>query len=644
MPERKKGFTRLEAFLIIVIVLVAAVTSGAYTYTSILQNQQQISHEQSLSIQTATAGKFGFEKDCSFLIFADGSMIYAENCDTGVIAYSGTVASTIVNEAINALTSGGRIFIKAGTYVFTTTPISLPTGDEAAIGTTSNSNIELYGEGNSTILRAGTNMNGAILGVANVGGWYVHDLQVDGNRMHQSAVGDSAPGLIGMEFYGTNHVRIERCYVHDNKTYGIYVTDYGSDVVSGNYLLDNLSNNLDIYAGPNGGSDYLVQGNIVVGSSDVGLDISGYDASTYISNVVCTGNIVERADLGLDPWGLNSGVGISAGDTGPARNVTISDNQVYGAARAISDGGVTAAYPSYDVQVLGNLVGESTGIGIHADFYTRTTLIEGNYVNLPRASGGALAIVTEPSAVDASIVGNDVNASATSGDLLYIRSPSGLIESNYVEGGGGTSIKVYGQQTLVADNVVKDPGYTGIEVETGADGAQIIGNSVYAPRGSSGGALIYVYSMYDSISANRVRSAPSNGGGIRLASSAVGVFVTDNDVRNNTAPYQIQDGGEKTVIENNAGYNPIGYISSPISSGGITLVDSGSSSTWTSGTTYTNWESPKTLYISGGRVTAIVVDGQVLYTTATSVSITLQPGDTFSITFSSAPTIKVFGQ
>ena len=131
--------------------------------------------------------------------------------------------------------------------------------------------------------------------------------------------------------------------------------------------------------------------------------------------------------------------------------------------------------------------------------------------------------------------------------------------------------------------------------------------------------------------------------GIDIAgSNVVNAVISNNQF--NTVTTKITDLGTSTRIYTNLGYNSLGHITNPISSAGNTLVDSGSSATWVSGRTYTNSESPKVLYISGGVVTAIVFDGTTLYTSATTCSIILQPGDTFSVTFSSAPKIVVFAQ
>jgi hypothetical protein len=119
----------------------------------------------------------------------------------------------------------------------------------------------------------------------------------------------------------------------------------------------------------------------------------------------------------------------------------------------------------------------------------------------------------------------------------------------------------------------------------------------------------------------------------------------------------ISDVGAETSIYTNPGYNPVGYISSNFIYNGTSfnyIVDAGgawcnlgNSSTWESSKTYTNVESPKTLEIVAGSVTVIAKNGQTIGTGTSAtipIEITLQPRDTFSITFSKAPMINVIGQ
>ena len=127
-----------------------------------------------------------------------------------------------------------------------------------------------------------------------------------------------------------------------------------------------------------------------------------------------------------------------------------------------------------------------------------------------------------------------------------------------------------------------------------------------------------------------------------MAAGVNGAILANNQLISCSTP--IADSGVSTVIYNNTGYNPVGIINNPFRGNNHVLLDlGGDNATWSSAATYTNWESPKTLYISGGTVTAVVQNGQTIFS-ATGCTVILQPSDTFSITFSSVPTIKVEGQ
>ena len=119
-----------------------------------------------------------------------------------------------------------------------------------------------------------------------------------------------------------------------------------------------------------------------------------------------------------------------------------------------------------------------------------------------------------------------------------------------------------------------------------------------------------------------------------------------NDVRQCNYPINIST-GTGTIIEGNPGYNPKGYITNPLPASGNYLVDSGTNASFVSTTTYTCSQSPKTVYIEGGTVSAVIHNGRTLATVTSatsSITLNLRPGDTFSVTFSIAPTINVMGQ
>jgi len=58
---------------------------------------------------------------CSYIVYREDDTYYADACFKGGTDYSGSDAATVIQSAINALTDGGKIFIKEGTYNLTST-------------------------------------------------------------------------------------------------------------------------------------------------------------------------------------------------------------------------------------------------------------------------------------------------------------------------------------------------------------------------------------------------------------------------------------------------------------------------------------------------------------------------------------------
>jgi hypothetical protein len=77
----------------------------------------------------------------SYIVFIKGDKCYAKNGMTGHIEFGPGDAATVIQSAINALTSGGKIFIKAGTYVISNVVII------------NQSNLFFVGEYGATILK-----------------------------------------------------------------------------------------------------------------------------------------------------------------------------------------------------------------------------------------------------------------------------------------------------------------------------------------------------------------------------------------------------------------------------------------------------------------------------------------------------------
>lgn len=275
-----------------------------------------------------------------------------------------TDASTVIQQAIDALTSGGKIFIKEGTYLINT---SIQLGN----------NITLQGEGESTILRGNSESLLKIL----VNDWVngnnhitLRDFQIDGNRIATLA------GDHGIEFRRMTDCTIENLHIHHTGCCGIvlylacsrnwilnneidhYYDDSGivaygeeTDLCYDNKIVNNV-----IHDGGNWGIsfysayDYLVVGNTVRDASTSGI-IGAAARRTVIGS-----NFVEVCGEGINLCGSDN---------------SILDNKCFSS--TIGDG-IKLPFWCSSTQIIGNRVYGNAGSGINLDQAT----VDGTLVSL----------------------------------------------------------------------------------------------------------------------------------------------------------------------------------------------------------------------------------------------------------------------
>src|SRR5262249_41488815 len=95
---------------------------------------------------------------------------------------------------------------------------------------------------------------------------------------------------------------------------------------------------------------------------------------------------------------------------------------------------------------------------------------------------------------------------------------------------------------------------------------------------------------------------------IEMAGSSKNWHIADNflDHNKNNSPFPVT--ADSTVIDN-SGYNPVGPIANPWNAGGDLTNNGGGDFNPTSGQRYIVRQSPKTIIITGGKVTGIEIDG-----------------------------------
>jgi len=148
----------------------------------------------------------------SFLIWKDGSTYYAKNGTTQEIQYSGTNATTVINNAISSIPTGGLVFLCDGTYNI-----------DGTINVVEKLNINIFGESWETKINLTQNSNTDMMKIVNSNFTTIKSLYLQGNR-------DSQTSGRGIVVNGSERVLIERCLFYEIKQTAIYIS--GTDTRS----------------------------------------------------------------------------------------------------------------------------------------------------------------------------------------------------------------------------------------------------------------------------------------------------------------------------------------------------------------------------------------------------------------------------
>ncbi len=132
---------------------------------------------------------------------------------------------------------------------------------------------------------------------------------------------------------------------------------------------------------------------------------------------------------------------------------------------------------------------------------------------------------------------------------------------------------------------------------------------------------------------NQLGNPIEMAGGSKQWHIAGNFFAQNHD--NRPAPL-----GVDAIVVGNSGYNPVGIIPTPWHLSGDLMNAAGGSPGPASGKSYTVRQTPKTVIVTGGKVSEIAIDGAP---TGVSTGVfKLGIGETIAVTYSSAPTTRVW--
>lgn len=623
--------------------------------------------------QTATiSGAFPLEKGCSFLIFTDGTTTYAQNCDTSAIAYSGlsTSSDTVINSAIAALTSGGRIFVKAGSYQLS----------GQVVGAVSN--VVLAGEGVATRFTLVTAFTHNIMTISG-SNWKLQDFKIEATNQTKGL------SLVGLSIVGSN-TTVSGLTIHNVDHCNIYVISGGNNLVQGNFLTDAYDDGICV---ANAAYDVVITGNFI-------NQATNRNCISIVSsaNVTVTNNIAIGCVYGLAVENLGAG---------PVRGLHSSNNQWlnnnYGIVIYPANGGVESAD---DFSSVGDVITSALYNGIWVQSGKGISIVGDSISTV-----GSHGIYIASGVISTQIESNLINSTYLAGIYLATSAADVLINGNtFMNNGGTASYGAISSQTTVnnvtvTNNMIRYPQLTGspygislsgtnlvvdsntIRMQTPGDGIFLSGtttgfsvsnNKIYGKAGT--GNTVGVLAGYGTLSYGQIHNnlIVSCYRGIFLHANVYNTTVMGNTMTgcsfgivedtssdSNIIAWNVITGpsaanritvvGNRTVTENNAIYNPIRKVTNFLLTGGTGAGDgnwlspSGTSSTLTASTTYYCSRAACTVIIIAVGSASISINGGTSFTPPVGGSYTLQPnrgtalGDSinFGAFGGSPPTIQV---
>jgi len=364
-------------------------------------------------------------EEASYIVFTDGSRYYAKNGSTGMIEYSDTDASNVIQYAVGKAPSGGLVLIKAGTYNITNTiTITKP--------------LRLLGEGFGTVLQATDKLNSSPYGKEMI---LVRETErVEIAYMSFIGIGTADANPEAIHLHLTKHGFIHHCYFYNlGGTYGgIDISNSPMSIASDN-IIDTVKfgislsgswneynivvrNNIIMNAVRGIHCEYpwrvVIEGNIIINFSSLGINFNGsynsvgriivsnnviyseqnargiyfYDGNPqygYPKNIIIANNFISTAGyegirIGANNENIrivantfiglqNSSNAISITSTGTCSNIEVLENLLTGYYY-----GVTASGSVNNLIVKGNSIRTTTGVFISASGVVDGLIVEGN--------------------------------------------------------------------------------------------------------------------------------------------------------------------------------------------------------------------------------------------------------------------------
>ena len=431
----------------------------------------------------------------SYIIYTDGTTIYAKNGATGQIDFSGTDASTVIQKAINNMTNGGKLLIKAGLYIISSMIYI-------------NKSIIFSGEGYNTILKNQdyTNMNAMIdVTAENV---TIENLQIDGNKAKIAV--DSSYKNVGISVDASN-VIIRNNYIHDTYLDGVAGSGISNIIVENNNIW-NTGKTGASFAGHAIYFSYIessiIRNNILSPSTGESINILGtyrqaYNGHITRNNIIAENIIINKPILIVGAIGIIIENNLIINSPYPIRlpyssSSDLSENIIIVGNMMVGDGVSTNQYVlienvnglSFKDNIMYNCAG---GIAV---LNGTSIKIDGNlFYNCSLNS-----YVIGTSSIDAQISNNKIYKFKNTGSGIRIYAGDVAVFGNEIIQetiGSEYGIRISTNSIQVYDNKIKNC-YYGVYEDSGKDNNIIIRNMLFScqyPIVKSGANTIVKYNI-----------------------------------------------------------------------------------------------------------------------------------------------------
>jgi hypothetical protein len=490
-------------------------------------------------------------------------------------------SNTNASKLINSLIKNNYSFLfEAGTYQF-----------NAPIQVSGNINTVFQGVGNLTVLNMAASSTGPIFYVSSSGSTVIQNMQLQNLN---TAVTQKLVQLISP----ASNVQLTNLILND-------MGPSSSDAVN-SWAYPTPIQNVEItncqFNAPHAYGIYLhyTYNVLVEGNNFLDVAYAAVGSSSESRNVTATNNVIDFSkDTAFDFEIVDANY-----PNYSTWNYAITNNMIKSTA-----GSAIFCINTHDGVISGNSILNATGLGGGASivFATSTNVPSGNNLN------DSIIIDNTITQVYGGIYAYGENGRTISNLAIEDNSISNCQYSGIIIGGWSGNLLVENNR-IITTSLAGAHKYDGI-TNGGGGGCVFSGNLISDPKGIMQNGYWEDWYDYNNITGN--------------------IFQTPSLAINITSG-QIHD-----IIENNQGYNPVGNIAEPVS--GSLLVNNGGTALIASNTQYTNIFTPKTISISGGTVSSVIVNGKTVFT-GTNCNVVLQPLATFKIVWSNQPKISVSGQ